>query len=808
MRISAPRERRVLALPWVVAALVVAVAGARLPAFGAGDTAAPQAIVAGLVTTVDGAPVDGASVVLLREGSIHEAKTGVDGRYSLAVAAGSYVFEVAARGFASPGARLVAATSGATTVVDVQLAQSTSSLTTIGRVITRGVDALSTASAPSADLSAQTYAARGVGDLIDLLANAAAPSTIIRPSGGDPGAPAAIALRGPDPTETLFDVDGHELNSGGSGSFDASLLDPAQLQSVQLVYGIAPSSLVGPNTIGGAVNVRTLDPTARPASLFRVIAGSYDTFGETLAATGTDGAIGYAASFHRQTERGETAQTIVTADGDTPAVGSAIDASSALAKVRLSLGGGGYAQVGMRDQSAFRDLSAALSSVASGGQAVFNDFSGSASLEHNAGYSLDLRLPLGRASVDTPAPASLQYSHLTSIADQSVVGPAEGSDPFLNDERDAIDDEIVEYDRSLADQTLSLKLDLRSEDLRTSITPGGVADEALVRAASLAPGVVRLGQVQRSVALRYTLDTPAELHYALALYASDFSTFGSSADPRFSAVWTPTAQTSFRGSIGTTFQTPQLPELYVPPVLPPPDPDGFFHVGNPRLTADRATDYDVGFDHVFGGATTPTRVIADWYRSDVRNTSTLFVPAIDCNPSSGPPPPPQSCEAFPVNIGGATYEGIELTVERQLSRAAHVRGSYDVNACFPTGIPPALSGGTIVDGEQFLGVPLHAAALALAVAPSSAFDYEATLHYEGTYDELNRPPFATVEAGATLHAGNVDVGLFGTNLTGVYDDRFTLAGRGVPYGGLAGPVATDAFSLQGPALSLVLTLRR
>ncbi|HYK54341.1 MAG TPA: carboxypeptidase regulatory-like domain-containing protein, partial [Candidatus Eremiobacteraceae bacterium] len=482
MRIRASHARRDLwvAFAGVVPAAIVIAVSSIVGCFAPACAVEPPArtIVIGRVTNADGAPIKGAFVSLVHDDALFSSLTGADGTYSIAVAPGTYLFDISAKGYASPGAREVSVVAGQVTVIDVELAQSASSLTTIGRVITRAGEALSTSGAPTAEIDAMTYSARGVKSLIDVLADAAAPSTVIRPAGGNPAAPSAIALRGPDPTETLFDVDGHALNSGGSGSFDASLLDPAQLQSVQLVYGIAPSSLVGPNTIGGAVNVRTLDPTAQPHSLIRVSIGSYDSYGETLTATGTDDTIGYAASFHRQTERGETAQAILTADGSTPTVGSAIDSSSALAKVRLSFGGsGGFAELSFRDQSAYRDLSAALSSIFPSDPSLFNDFSGSASLAHDAGYGLDVQTPLGRANPASVATTSISLRHLTSIADQTVVGPALGTNPFSNDERDAIDDDIVELDRTFPDQTLSLRFDLRSEVLRTSITPGGVQDQ-------------------------------------------------------------------------------------------------------------------------------------------------------------------------------------------------------------------------------------------------------------------------------------------------------------------------------------------
>ncbi len=424
---------------------------------------------------------------------------------------------------------------------------------------------------------------------------------------------------------------------------------------------------------------------------------------------------------------------------------------------------------------------------------------------------MDVVLPLGRAGADAAAPATLAVRHLTTLTDQSVVGPGAGINPFLNEERDGISDDIIELDRTLSTQELSLKIDVRSETLTTTVTPAGVQDQAVVRpgfagADAAAPGSVTLDQIQRSLAVRYTLDAPAKLHYALAVYASDFSSFGSSVDPRFSVVWAPNAQTSVRASIGTTFQSPQLPELYVPPVLPPPDADGFFHIGNPHLTADRATDLDVGIDHIFSGAY-PAHATVDAYRSDVRNTSVPFVPALNCAPSGGPPPPPQQCEAFPINAGGARYQGLEFGLARQIARAARARASYAVNDCYPTAIPIRFQNGTLVDGEQFLGVPLQSGAFEVTVDPSPAFDYEAGMRYEGAYNELHRPPFVTLQAGATFHAGHLDVGIFGTNLTDVYDDLFTRARQGVPYAGLNGAIATDAFPLAGRAISLVLTTR-
>ena len=91
------------------------------------------------------------------------------------------------------------------------------------------------------------------------------------------------------------------MNNGNTGDFDLSLLDPAALQEVQVLYGIAPSSLIGPNTIGGGVNILTLSPTIAPHSLMRIFGGSFGTYGATIQTTGTDDRFGYAVSLHGTT---------------------------------------------------------------------------------------------------------------------------------------------------------------------------------------------------------------------------------------------------------------------------------------------------------------------------------------------------------------------------------------------------------------------------------------------------------------------------------------------------------------------------
>src|SRR5579864_7722369 len=257
---------------------------------------------AGVVLADDGSPIGGAEVTLSGGGIRRTASTSSSGGFALAaLTPGSYLVLVTAKGYATLRDRTVDVRAGQTIAMRlVMTIAPASSLTVLGRVSVNGADSLSTASAPSVDINAQRYAARGITRVSDVLESRLS-TTVIPVIGGGLNAPASVALRGGDPSETLVDIDGHQVNNGNTGDFDVSLLDPADLQSVEVVYGIAPSSLIGPDTIGGAINIRTLEPTTQLHSLLRLTGSSYATFGETLQVTGSQDPIGYALSVHRVT---------------------------------------------------------------------------------------------------------------------------------------------------------------------------------------------------------------------------------------------------------------------------------------------------------------------------------------------------------------------------------------------------------------------------------------------------------------------------------------------------------------------------
>jgi len=793
---------------WIAAAVI----GALLSP-GAAFASALSGSVHISVRSADGTPISTAHVILRESSHERSATTGAGGQLTIdELVPGTYSVSARAAGFTDLRDQPLAIRAGSATEVELTLARSASSLTTIGSVTANGSATVSTASAPTQSLRAQEYAARGYTRVSDMLVDALS-TTVIRQGSGSAAAPRSVALRGPDPTETLVDIDGHELNNGISGDFDLSLLDPADFESVQLVYGIAPSSLLSPSTIGGAINVRTLEPTRTPHGLLRLSVGNFASTGTTFQATGTENRLGYAFSLHQANCANDVSHASVNDAQGRTILGSDVDSQTALGKVRYAFGGegGGYGEVTIRDQSVVRDLSGALSSLVAPG--TYATSPNSRLLGHNAGYGLDVELPLAFDRSTGIANTTAIVRHLTSFATQSVEGRASGSSPTYFNDRDTIADDTLELDRVFSKASLAVKFRLRSERLDTfdPSLAGAISEQSLRRyvlreslddAVSASPSttVSGLAQTQRSAAIRFTYDPSARLHYTAAAYYSDFSIFGRSLDPRLGIVWTPSAATAVRASVGTTFQSPQLTELYVPARLPAPDANGRISIGNPNLKADHATEFDLGFDQLIGRT---TRLAADVYRTNLRTPAQRFLPAATCAPNV----PDLSCASFPINIGSAVYTGAEMRLDRTIDAHSVLHVGFGVDSTYALDAPDVVQNGSLVAREQFLGVPLTKATLAFEHRVPVGLNYHAGLVYEGRYNELNRAPFATLRAGASQTIGQVEFALSGTNLTNVYATRFTQAGRGVPYGGTDGPILTDAYALPGRAITFSLTRR-
>ncbi|MBV9971987.1 MAG: carboxypeptidase regulatory-like domain-containing protein, partial [Candidatus Eremiobacteraeota bacterium] len=190
------------------------------------QTVSGQTRVAGSIVSPQGAPVSGAQLVFSRSNAVMHAISDADGAFTLLLGTGRYRLIVSAPGFRTLAEDVsVEATPLA---LHLELAPASGSLIEIGRVGVNSASTLSTSSNVTVQLNPQEAALRGVERVGDLLAEQIG-VTAVRPNGGAPTLPLVVALRGPDPSETLIDIDGHEVNNSNTGDFDLSMLDPTDL---------------------------------------------------------------------------------------------------------------------------------------------------------------------------------------------------------------------------------------------------------------------------------------------------------------------------------------------------------------------------------------------------------------------------------------------------------------------------------------------------------------------------------------------------------------------------------------------------
>ncbi|MBV8082194.1 MAG: TonB-dependent receptor [Candidatus Eremiobacteraeota bacterium] len=746
--------------------------------------AAAQGSVAGLVSDTSAVPVAGAQIALRAPGKAFSALSDPHGAFSIeGVDEGVYGLAVHAAGFAPIANRQLAVVAGAVARVDIVLAHAAANgVATLGTVTVDGSNALSRASSRIVDVNPQALAAQGAAQLTDAIGQQLN-ATIVHQQGGAPGLPQTLALRGPDPQETIVDIDGHQVNNQNTGDFDLELLDPAEFAGVQIVYGVGPSTLVGASAEGGAINFRTIEPTLQSHGLARISYGSFESVGETIETTGTDQRIGYALLYRRFTTQGEVNDypiTIATpgpgAAAQTAIVGSNIDATTTLAKIRYTFeGNAGFIEASFRDTAAYRNLSAPLSSPDNPSDiAPYAPFTavnapGAAALTTAPAYGLDLQVPLGRKDAGGEAPATLTLSHLTNISDQSVENINPALNPYLLNMSDRVNDDVAHYERAIpgfADATLSFSADVRQETLD--------APDAL------APGPPLQHASSWWGAGRYAWSPSEYLHYTLALFYSWYSTFGTSLNPRVALVWTP-LNTVVRASFGTGFQPPLLTNL----------------VFNPGLLPERSVEYDLGAEHRFGSGPRAPSGTLNLYSTLVNNPTQQLLSA-------------SGAVVYIANIGQNRYEGLELLASQPLTSTMALNASYGIDSAYST-TDPALTNPAapaLIPGEQFMSVPLHKAQLGVqSHVARSGLGYGIAATYESSANELNRPAFVVLDADVGVTFGHTDVNVAGTNLTNAFDDKFTLVGAGVPYPIPGGTMPTNAYSLQAASVRVTLTQR-
>jgi hypothetical protein len=123
------------------------------------------------------------------------------------------------------------------------------------------------------------------------------------------------------------------------------------------------------------------------------------------------------------------------------------------------------------------------------------------------------------------------------------------------------------------------------------------------------------------------------------------------------------------------------------------------------------------------------------------------------------------------------------------------------------------SGGTLIDNQQFLGVPQQQGSAVLTWA-RNGWHASTALTLAGKNNTLNQPPYTLVDGAVGKNFGRIDVTIAATNIFSAVSGPFTLYSTGVPYRGLyAGAgntqylanIPTDANFIQPASVKFIVT---
>ena len=144
--------------------------------------------------------------------------------------------------------------------------------------------------------------------------------------------------------------------------------------------------------------------------------------------------------------------------------------------------------------------------------------------------------------------------------------------------------------------------------------------------------------------------------------------------------------------------------------------------------------------------------------------------------------------------------------------------SYGLNVAYPYALGPWVSnptsGGTLVDSQQFLGVPQQQGS---AVFTWAQHDWHAStaFTFAGNNNTLNQPPYTLFDLAVGKNLDRVDITVAGTNIFNSAAGPFTRYDAGTPYPGLYSTsnngqylanYPTDALYVQPASVKFIVTL--
>jgi len=125
-------------------------------------------------------------------------------------------------------------------------------------------------------------------------------------SPGRLGAPASVFMRGANSASTLVLIDGVQVKSNTTGSFDLKNLQMDNIERIEVLRG-PQSTLWGADAVGGVINIVTKRGKGKPTHTASFEGGSFATFKETLSSSGGFKSLDYAFTASRTDSDGFSA---------------------------------------------------------------------------------------------------------------------------------------------------------------------------------------------------------------------------------------------------------------------------------------------------------------------------------------------------------------------------------------------------------------------------------------------------------------------------------------------------------------------
>lgn len=798
-------------------------------------------LIGGVVHAPSGAPIANAQITLRGPQPV-STTTDAKGSFSAQVAPGRYALIAIAAGYAPVTVNTGPVQEGSH--FDVVLEPSDApKLRTIGQVTVDGGYTLDRNVIPEMDVSRAQMDALGYTQVLEGLQQV--PSVVIqRPDAGAPTAPAVVSLRGPDPSEAMVTLDGQQLNDGNTGDIDLSQFAVPAFNSVNVTEGLGPTDSEGSNTFGGAVNLVSLRPTQEDHFNFSGSAGSYGTTQTWINATGSIGKLGYALAGNDYQQGGQVNQySWVVPSNNLPVycgqptktktpncpfyahLGSTI--SAMLGVVNLDYNFSQRADVGFRlfTLGDNRDESSALNGIAGNSTCVLSGpgpgcaFSaGPSSPNVVANPVFGDHIGQGNADFAQSIRAYDAYAR-SPLGSGTLLADFYATDNNIDFQGGA----ISPYDVSHVDTRYNEGLSWGKNFDNSEFAFGGYARQESLNGLGFAEAQ---SQSINSYFFRGAQQVGNDLRLSGGLYDANYSTFGNTLNWRLGLSEDLGSASVVRFSVGTGFRAPLLAERYFfPPVVVngklepnpgvgPEDQNCVVPNGNPNERPEHATEYELGFSHLFSNS---SNVDVSLYRSNLRDTIENFYPGGGatsfCNSAQG------FAYEIPINIGNAVYEGANVRYKQLFRRLdLTMTLSYGLNVAYPYALGPWVSnptsGGTLVDDEQFLGVPQQQGSAAFLWA-RDGWHASTALTFAGKNNTLSQPPYTLVDAAAGKNFGRIDFTIACTNIFNAVSGPFTLYDAGVPYRGLnAGPnntqflanFPTDQLFLEPAAIKFIITV--